>query len=151
MTFLMRIYNKVKTAIPFFVNNFKLNTITFAGINPHAGENGLIGTGDENISRAIDILAKEYSNIKFFGPLSGDTLHLKSNSINDLLIYCFHDQALSYFKSKTGFLGANITIGLDYLRVSVDHGTAFDLYGKNSADYLGLISVFELIENYGHN
>ncbi|MBF0297653.1 MAG: 4-hydroxythreonine-4-phosphate dehydrogenase PdxA [Oligoflexia bacterium] len=128
------------------VNNIKkyfkhqIKRVIFAGINPHAGENGLLGDEEKEIYSAVTSLSREesFKDIELLGPYSGDalTFYSRENS-NDLLVYMFHDQALSYFKSKYGFLGLNITLGLPFLRMSVDHGTAFELYGKNQADYLG--------------
>jgi 4-hydroxythreonine-4-phosphate dehydrogenase len=120
-----------------FINkNYK--NIYFAGINPHAGESGLLGTEDICISEAISELSSKYPKQKFIGPLSGDTLHLYSENDDNLLVYMYHDQGLSFFKSKFGFIGINETIGLNFRRLSVDHGTAFDLYGKNVANPLGM-------------
>jgi hypothetical protein len=79
----------------------------------------------------------------FIGPVSGDTLHMhESTSKKQLQVYMYHDQGLSTFKSKHGLIGLNVTMGLPFLRLSVDHGTAFDLYGKNSANISGMIFLF---------
>lgn len=113
-----------------------INRILISGINPHAGENGLIGDEDARISTAIKRLTKN-TKIEMRGPLPGDTMLLEQRSSNDLLIYLFHDQGLGVFKGQQGFIGSNITLGLPYPRFSPDHGTSFNLYGKNSADYRG--------------
>jgi 4-hydroxythreonine-4-phosphate dehydrogenase len=55
----------------------------------------------------------------------------------------FHDQGLSFFKSQMGLLGINISLGLPFLRTSVDHGTAFELYGKNQANFSGCLYVMK--------
>ena len=113
-----------------------INRILISGINPHAGENGLIGDEDARISAAMKRLTKN-TKIEMRGPLPGDTMLLEQRSSNDLLIYLFHDQGLGVFKGQQGFIGSNITLGLPYPRFSPDHGTSFNLYGKNSADYRG--------------
>ena len=114
-----------------------INEIYFAGINPHAGEAGILGNEDRVVSEAIKVLAQKYPSKKFHGPLSGDTLHTISPLSNRLFVYMFHDQGLAPFKALHGFTGLNVSLGLPFLRLSVDHGTAFSLYGKGNADHSG--------------
>ncbi len=109
-----------------------------AGVNPHAGEGGLLGSEDEVLADLIQRMAKKYPSLSLHGPIPGDTMHLKSSAQN-LLVYLYHDQGLTWFKGVHGLIGANITLGLPFIRLSVDHGTAFDLYGKNKADYRGCL------------
>jgi 4-hydroxy-L-threonine phosphate dehydrogenase PdxA len=113
-----------------------IRRILIAGFNPHAGEKGLIGREDERIKRVIDRL-QESCQIEMSGPLPGDTLFLEQRSVEDLLVYIYHDQGLGVFKGLQGFIGSNITLGLPYPRFSPDHGTSFNLFGKNQADYRG--------------
>jgi 4-hydroxythreonine-4-phosphate dehydrogenase len=122
----------------------QFDEILISGINPHVGENGLLGTEDKKIYKAIDSLKKSFPKVNFLGPFSGDTLslHLKPNR-QQLLVYMFHDQGLSFFKSQMGLLGINISLGLPFLRTSVDHGTAFELYGKNQANFSGCLYVMK--------
>jgi len=116
--------------------------IFFSGINPHAGEGGILGREDLVITQVISALAPEYSQISFKGPLPGDTLHFHHNLNRDqLFVYSFHDQGLPFFKDKYGLFGINISMGLDFLRMSVDHGTAFSLFGKNQASSSGCLYV----------
>lgn len=110
--------------------------ILVSGLNPHAGEGGMIGQEDQRISRAIERLVDK-TKLDVAGPLPGDTMLLEQNSADDLLVYLFHDQGLGVFKGQQGFIGSNITLGLPYPRFSPDHGTSFKLYGKNQADYRG--------------
>lgn len=117
---------------------YNVNEFQVAGINPHAGENGLMGSEDQELKKLLDKLQKDHLSLTINGPLPGDTLHMKSRPDN-LLIYLFHDQGLTWFKGLHGLIGANITLGLPFIRLSVDHGTAFDLYGKNKADYRGCL------------
>ena len=126
-----------------------------AGINPHAGEEGLIGNEDNKIRAA---LKKLKSQVKFplHGPIPGDTMLLSQKSVNDILVFPYHDQGLGIFKGLQGFIGANITLGLDYPRFSPDHGTSFSLSGQNKADYRGcayaLTEALKLLESvYGRN
>ena len=132
------IYSKTKTSISGFQKYFyKIDEMIFSGINPHVGENGLLGTEDKNIKLAIDKLQNEFENIKFIGPFAGDTLHKHLTKKNQILVYMYHDQGLPIFKSENHEIGLNVSLGLPFLRMSVDHGTAFDLFGKNEANFLG--------------
>lgn len=139
------IVEKVKAGLKGFHQlNPKLKDVYFSGINPHAGEGGLLGHEDAVISKAIQQLKHVLPDFRFHGPLSGDTLHL-NRSENNLLVYAYHDQGLAYFKSQNGLLGINTTFGLPYLRLSVDHGTAFNLYGKNLADFSSMMFLFDFV------
>lgn len=137
------------------INSFqKINlnpiNIIFSGINPHAGEEGKLGNEDYTIINAIIKLTKKYPQFNFKGPLPGDTIHLNAKKEN-ILVYSFHDQALSSFKTKNKFYGLNITLGLPFLRVSPDFGTAFDLRGTNKANYIGLLSTINnILDNYDY-
>ena len=138
------VIDSVKSSIEGHKNYFNnsIKQVIFSGINPHAGENGIIGNEDNVITIAIDSLQKNYPSVQFCGPFSGDTLHLyNSNSNNILKVFAFHDQGLPYFKFKSGFLGANISFGFNFVRLSVDHGTAENLYGKNMANPVGSLYV----------
>lgn len=131
------IYARIELALTTLKKwNWPTKRILIAGMNPHAGESGLIGHEDERVTAAIKRL-KSKLKLDFIGPLPGDTMLLEKKSDDDLLVYLFHDQGLGVFKGIQGFIGANITLGLPYPRVSPDHGTSFGLYGKNSADYRG--------------
>lgn len=114
----------------------EITSFYFAGLNPHAGEGGLLGLEEAIIGQAMDVLRPQFPSLKFLGPLSGDSLHYAQG--RDILkIFTFHDQSLPLFKGKFDWYGLNLTFGLPFLRMSVGHGTAFGLYGKNTADYRG--------------
>ena len=118
--------------------------LLIAGINPHAGEKGLLGHEDQVITDAIDELQSRFPDISFKGPLPGDTLHFEhSSNKNQMKVYAFHDQALAPFKLKSGMMGINITLGLPFVRMSVDHGTAFHLFGKRQANPMGCLYVLK--------
>ena len=122
---------------------FKFDEVIFSGINPHAGENGILGIEEKYISEAVENLSKVYGTI-FQGPFSGDTLHhYHDSSKKQLFVYMYHDQGLAPFKAEYGLIGLNITLGLPFLRLSVDHGTAFNLYGKNKANISGMLYLFK--------
>ena len=138
------IVEKTNTTIEFYKKYFStFDEVIFSGINPHVGENGILGTEDLVINEAIDLLKTKHL-MKFSGPYSGDTLHMhQDHSKNQLYVYMFHDQGLAQFKATHGLIGLNISMGLPFLRLSVDHGTAFDLYGKNKANATGMIFLFK--------
>ncbi|PJZ44823.1 PdxA family dehydrogenase [Leptospira brenneri] len=121
--------------------------IAYLGLNPHAGEGGKIG--DEELT-ILATGAKTLRKAKFSveGPLSADSAFLPGAKPYDLYLSGYHDQGLIPFKLLEGKKGVNITLGLDFIRVSPDHGTAFDIAGKGIADPTGLISCLErLTEN----
>jgi 4-hydroxythreonine-4-phosphate dehydrogenase len=114
--------------------------VYFAGLNPHAGEDGLLGDEEKKHQQVLDNIAHKYHLNNNFIP--ADTIHyLHSTSRDQLFVYFYHDQGLTFFKNTFGLFGINITLNLPFLRFSVDHGTAFDLYKKNSANFLGTYYV----------
>lgn len=126
-----------------------IKKIYFAGIDPHCGENGLISKHDSVFQEVLPKLRERYPEFDFYGPLPADTIHLKfHNTINKLFIYAYHDQGLNPFKLRNGLMGINLTLGLPFIRLSVDHGTAFDLFGKNRANYLGMSYLVNEIVNW---
>lgn len=112
-----------------------LKRALLAGINPHAGEGGLLGKEEARLASTLSAI--KVPGFKVLGFYPGDTLLKQKQSSADLLVYPHHDQGLAPFKSLMGTLGANVTLGLPFVRLSVDHGTAFPLYGKNIADSRG--------------
>lgn len=148
------IFNRLDTACRALENwRWPLERILVSGLNPHAGESGLIGTEDARVSRAINRL-RDKTKYDVSGPYPGDTMLLEKKSSADLLVYLFHDQGLGLFKGLQGFIGSNITLGLPYPRLSPDHGTSFGLFGKNQADYRGcafsLREAITLLEKTSH-
>jgi 4-hydroxythreonine-4-phosphate dehydrogenase len=116
--------------------NWKTGKILVAGLNPHAGESGLIGSEDERVKKSIKRIQDKFK-IDITGPYPGDTILRERKSPEDVLVYLYHDQGLALFKGLSGFIGSNISLGLPYPRFSPDHGTSFALFGKNKADYRG--------------
>lgn len=151
------IYSRLKAAVTTLKSwAWPTQRILVSGLNPHAGENGLIGQEDKRITQAIKRLASE-TKIDMSGPYPGDTMLLEQKASSDLLVYLFHDQGLGVFKGLQGFVGSNITLGLPYPRFSPDHGTSLSLFGKNQADFRGcayaLKEALELLKrkSYGQN
>ena len=127
--------------------------IAVLGLNPHAGENGLIGNEEKSvIIPAIKDLKKR--GVSLYGPFSPDAflaeagkLYLKNKKQKyDVVVSMYHDQSLPMFKAVCGFQGVNITLGLPFLRVSPDHGTAFDIAGRNKASNEGMASAVKFVE-----
>jgi len=120
--------------------------IAVSGINPHAGENGLFGEGEEEekLIPAIEKLQSE--GIDVTGPYPADTLFYRAYRGDfDIVIACYHDQGHIPLKLMGFEEGVNITVGLNHgvIRTSVDHGTAFDIAGKNIADSRSMISAIK--------
>ncbi len=136
---------KLLETVKFYEKYFyPFDDIFFAAINPHIGENGLLGNEDQTIYTAIDELKKSHPQLPIRGVFSGDTLHIHEDKTKKQLeVYMYHDQGLAKFKSAFGLVGLNISMGLPFLRLSVDHGTAFDLYGKNKANFMSMSYLFK--------
>jgi 4-hydroxythreonine-4-phosphate dehydrogenase len=108
--------------------------IAVCGLNPHAGEHGLFGTEDgANILPAIE--EAQAMGINCSGPHAGDTVFLQGyRGAYDLIVAMYHDQGHIPMKLIDFEGTVNISIGIPIIRTSVDHGTAFDIAGKNKAD-----------------
>ncbi len=117
--------------------------IGIAGLNPHAGENRLFGDEDADIlAPAVEIARSRGLTVE--GPLPGDALIPAAvRGKYSLVVVCYHDQGHAPFKAVYGDDGVNITVGLPVVRVSVDHGTAFDIAGKGIAREASLVLSLE--------
>ena len=118
--------------------------LAIAGLNPHAGESGRMGTEEITlIQPAIDILRGENMNVT--GPYPPDAMFTESARRNyDAAICMYHDQALIPLKTLDVFGGVNVTLGLPIVRTSPDHGTAFDIAGRGLANPASLICALEM-------
>lgn len=133
---------KIKTCIKGFPKDRTINRIYLAGINPHAGEDGVISDQDQlvfDLSKSLNMEATVYS---------GDTMHFQREDKNQLFVYPSHDQGLGVFKALYGLIGINFTANLPVRRVSVDHGTAFELYGKSEANCNGMEFLLLEVDNW---
>ena len=116
--------------------------IGVCGINPHAGENGLFGCGEEGEKIAPAIEACRARGLNVEGPLPADTLFFRAQRGDfDLVVAMYHDQGHGPVKVLGLEAGVNITIGLPVIRTSVDHGTAFDIAGTGKADERSMIQA----------
>ena len=107
--------------------------IAVAGVNPHAGEGGRFGDEERVVADGIELARRDGLDVS--GPHPPDTVFLAaSGGRYDVVMAMYHDQGLIPIKTLAFEQSVNVTIGLPYLRVSVDHGTAFDIAGKGIAD-----------------
>ena len=118
--------------------------IGVAGLNPHAGESGIIGREEiRSIIPAIKIAVKEGTNVT--GPYPPDVIfHKAFNGAFDLVVCMYHDQGLIPFKMLAFDTGVNVTVGLPIIRTSPDHGTGFDIAWKNKANPSSMIEAIKL-------
>ena len=124
--------------------------IAVLGLNPHAGDEGLIGKEDEEIIKPAIKDAKH--NMLVFGPYSADAFFARGyHSRFDAVLAMYHDQGLIPFKSLSSGEGVNYTAGLPMVRTSPDHGTAFDIAGKNKADNASFIAAIYTCLDIIHN
>jgi 4-hydroxythreonine-4-phosphate dehydrogenase len=118
--------------------------IAVAGVNPHAGENGLFGDEDvERIRPAIETAVEE--GIEASGPWAADTVFSRARKGEfDMVVVQYHDQGHVPIKLLGFESGVNVTVGLPFFRTSVDHGTAFDIAGTGKADHTSLRTALDL-------
>ena len=146
------VITKVKNLVRTFETQFKINNPKFAlcGFNPHAGEDGILGNEEMDILiPAVKELQK--SGISIAMPKPSDTLfidaakHYYNNEKDEFDCYIanYHDQGLIPIKTVAGIKTVNMTIGLDIVRTSPGHGTAFDIAGRNMADPTGMIAAIK--------
>lgn len=149
------VVEKILNLRGFFKQHFKIENPKFAlcGFNPHAGEDGILGKEEIDILiPAVDKLREKGVNIT--KPLPADTLFVEAareyfeeqTSVKyDCYIANYHDQGLIPIKTVAGDKTVNMTIGLDIIRTSPGHGTAFDIAGKNIADETGMIEAIKAV------
>ena len=108
--------------------------IALLGINPHSGDNGIIGKEDDEILKPVIKEMSEAGHL-VFGPYSADSFFGSDAYKNfDAILAAYHDQGLIPFKTLSFGKGVNFTAGLSKVRTSPDHGTAYEIAGKGTAD-----------------
>jgi 4-hydroxythreonine-4-phosphate dehydrogenase len=131
------IFKKIETVKKTLIQDFSINKpkIAVLGLNPHCGDGGVIGTEDDTILKpALKKLFEKGTLV--FGPFAADGFFGSNQYENyDAIIATYHDQGLIPFKTLSFGNGVNYTAGLNKIRTSPDHGTAYDIAGKNKADY----------------
>lgn len=139
------VVEKITNLRDFFVTHLNISKPEFAlcAFNPHAGEDGILG--HEEIDILIPAVEELRANgINITNPLPADTLFIKALDY-DCCIANYHDQGLIPIKTVAGDKTVNMTIGLDIIRTSSGHGTAFDIAGKNVADETGMIEAIKAV------
>lgn len=130
------------------IRDFGINQprLAVAGLNPHAGEGGAIGTEERDwMAATLDALRAE--GLELIGPLPADTMfHAAARARYDAAICGYHDQALIPIKTIDFAGGVNVTLGLPFIRTSPDHGTAFDIAGRGLADPTSLIAALRMAD-----
>jgi len=118
--------------------------VAVAALNPHGAEGGLFGVEEASeIMPAIDACRRDDINVQ--GPFSADTVFLRaSRGEFDGVIACYHDQAMIPVKCLSFGEAVNVTLGLPFIRTSVDHGTAFDIAGKGLAEHSSMVAAIKL-------
>lgn len=143
------ITKKINTVYNALKKDFRIGKpkIAVLGINPHTGDNGVIGSEDDTVMRPTLKGIKEAGKL-VFGPYAADSFFGSDNYKNfDAIIASYHDQGLIPFKTLSFGQGVNFTAGLNKVRTSPDHGTAYEIAGKGSADENSFKeAVFKAIE-----
>ena len=125
--------------------------IAVCGLNPHAGERGQFGEEDELVI-APAVARLQAAGINAFGPVSADTLfHKRARQTYDGVLGMYHDQVLIPIKTLDFDGGVNVTLGLDFIRTSPDHGTAFDIAGSGTAHADSLIAAIRMARSMAMN
>lgn len=141
-----RIEQTIAVAGQALVDRFRLQSprIAVAGLNPHAGEEGLFGDEEETIIRPAIHNAKRHG-FNVTGPFPPDTIFYQAQKgLYDVVVCMYHDQGLIPFKLLHFTDGVNTTLGLPIIRTSVDHGTAYDIAGTGKADPGSLIAAINM-------
>jgi 4-hydroxythreonine-4-phosphate dehydrogenase len=115
--------------------------LALAGLNPHAGEEGLLGDDEQRVLVPA-VAAARQRGVQIDGPFPGDTVFVRASRGDfDAVIACYHDQGLIPVKLLAFGRAVNVTLGLPIIRTSVDHGTAFDIAGRGVADASSMIEA----------
>ena len=139
---------KVKTIYHQFKKIFSRNPkIAILGLNPHNAEFKKNSEEVKIIIPAINYLKR--AKINTYGPFSPDTIFIKDFKKFDIILGMYHDQVLTPFKTLYKFDAINLTLGLNYLRVSPDHGVAKNLIGQNKANPISLIECIKFLNKFG--
>jgi 4-hydroxythreonine-4-phosphate dehydrogenase len=136
-----RVLATIEAGHKHFMRLGKKARIAVAGLNPHCGENGLFGTEDtEFLAPAVELA--QAKGIDVVGPISADTVFARAyNGAFDLVIAQYHDQGHIPIKLVAFETAVNVSLGLPIDRVSVDHGTAFDIAGTGKANHVNMLSA----------
>ncbi len=153
--FLKRAPSAIEHAVTAMQDLFDIKNprVGLAGLNPHAGEGGLFGNEENQLASTLEDLRKKYPQAQISDFMSADSFLAKAaqnifrgeKPDYDIYVAAYHDQALPLIKGISGFGAVNLSYGLPYIRVSMDHGTGFDIAGRNIASQDGLVACMELL------
>ncbi len=144
------IISKIKTLLKFYKVKFnKIPKIAILGLNPHNGEYLKETEEIKEIIPAINAL-KKIKKININGPKSADSFFIHEFKKFDLVVGMYHDQVLIPFKNLFKFNAINITLGLKYIRISPDHGTAKDKIGKNAGNPESIIQCIKFLNSFNN-
>jgi 4-hydroxythreonine-4-phosphate dehydrogenase len=122
--------------------------LAMAGLNPHAGEDGVLGDEETRIVVPA-IKAARATGIEISGPFPADTVYLSAlRGDFDAVVACYHDQGIIPVKLIAFGKAVNVTLGLPIIRTSVDHGTAFDIAGRGVADASSMVEAILLAARF---
>lgn len=142
------VLGKARATVRGLAKNFGIDAprLAFAGLNPHAGEDGALGREEiEVLGPAIETLRAEGVDVS--GPLAADTMfHARARERYDVAMCCYHDQALVPLKTLHFDEGVNMTLGLPIVRTSPDHGTAFAIAGRDLAHPGAMIAAIAMAD-----
>lgn len=153
-----RLKHVLKNSVSAMKNIFNITkpSIAVAGLNPHAGENGIIGLEEKTfMKQIISDFVESNAEVKVSGPYSPDSMfalaaqkYLNNEKLShDLYVAAYHDQVLPLIKGIGGLRAINLTVGLPYIRLSVDHGTGFDIVNRDIASPEGFESCLNFCKN----
>lgn len=140
------IITKIKTLDKYYKKIFnKKPKVAILGLNPHNSE---LEKESEEINKIVPAIVNLKKNgLNVHGPIVADTMFIKDYKKFDVIVGMYHDQVLIPFKTLFKFNAINITLGLDYIRVSPDHGTAIDIIKKKRANFISLFECVKFINN----
>ena len=147
------LYNQIKNLNKVLKEdfNFKKPKLIISGLNPHAGENGNLGSEENLIIKPVIEKLKK-NGLLIYGPYSADSILINKNIKKfDCFIFMFHDQALIPFKFISQFTGVNYTGNLSIIRTSPDHGTAYELINNKNFSIQSFINCYKLIKKIYKN
>lgn len=151
------VYNKLHIILTEFPRlGLGCRRVAVAGLNPHAGESGIMGSEElDTVTPAIQRARDSFPGSTIDGPLPADTLFWRAfNGEFDVVLAMYHDQGLAPIKLIGFGESVNVTLGLPFIRTSVDHGTAFEIAGKGTASHKGMLTAIRwalrLIEGKKH-
>jgi 4-hydroxythreonine-4-phosphate dehydrogenase len=140
-----RVYRTIRRGFELVLGRDPTRPIGVCGINPHAGEHGLFGRGEEEAAIVPAVRRAVAEGIGVEGPLPADTLFYRARRGDfDLVVAMYHDQGHAPIKVLGLDGGVNTTVGLPFVRTSVDHGTAFDIAGRGVAGEGSMVAAIRL-------